>query len=414
MFHRQSTASPAVGDQRESVALPPTTATTVLPSHTPSPTNPAECTIYHRNQEITDWYHRTDLELTRFLGDPALPTWARFAKHASYSAGVQLRNIEEVLQAIDSVIALSGNASKGSGQSGGWSIGRTAKAVFEISDLFHHQDLFETVLLVAAMKAGVDPLKIDSNLDQAARSGEQDISKWRALRLALPAIPELLRNLPAMRHELSRVHNEIAGANEDIYRFMAPRLEAFLEHPESHGDGTGCAERAPDERFLNEALTSYKKAHDLSVEIRSLRHDDQRIKAISEQRIALVERGNILATFGEQIFRVEPRLARIADLLTPLTAFMTYRTPEGSERLAADSSTLNWANVYERMGIDKNAAPVDPKDVSPECFPPLLRPDDPRFQGTISQVLISGTRNPSLAASLEARPERIEPAIVRG
>jgi hypothetical protein len=51
-----------------------------------------------RNREITTWYHDIDNQLSAYMGTPEPPTWARFAKHASYSAGVQLR-IEPVLVA---------------------------------------------------------------------------------------------------------------------------------------------------------------------------------------------------------------------------------------------------------------------------------------------------------------------------
>ena len=82
-----------------------------------------------------------------------------------------------------------------------------------------------------------------------------------------------------------------------------------------------------------------------------------------------------------------------------------------NQRLASESAQLNWGALYQRMGIDSSRAPSDPYSITPEQFPDILPPKHPLFQGTISQVLVEGTKNPELAALPKTAPEAIsEPA----
>jgi hypothetical protein len=85
-----------------------------------------------------------------------------------------------------------------------------------------------------------------------------------------------------------------------------------------------------------------------------------------------------------------------------------------NRRLASDTAQLNWGVLYERMGIDASKAPLDPHEITPEQFPDLLPSDHPSFQGTISQVLIEGTKDSGLAELLKTAPKEIEDPKVWG
>lgn len=370
--------------------------------------------VMARNAEITRWYHQVDSRISAIIGEPDLPSWARFAKHASYSAGVQLRNIEEVIQAVDAVMKFGDRVWKEESTTLLDTVRIGKKAVLEVSDLFRHRDLLDTVLLVAAVKAGADANEIDRLLDSDARAGRDDISLLRMLPLVVPKLPSLLEHLPSMRQELLRIHGEIAAANEAIYQFMAPRLDSFLANHSGPYPTPSASASHPSARFLDRALAQYAEAGRLAHAVTTLGDGDEERQMVLERRSKLVEQANVLATFGEQLYRVEPHLAKISDILGPLTAFMQFRTPGADQRLAAESSDLNWANIYERMGIDRALAPSDPYSVSPDGFPALLHEQDPRFRGTIGEVLIRGTRDSAFAQLLKQEPETIVAAKLHG
>lgn len=365
-----------------------------------------------RNREITTWYHDIDNQLIAYMGTPELPTWARFAKHASYSAGVQLRNMYEVLQAVDAAQDIVGAGSKLSLSSPCHSLRIISRAVLEIGDLFRHQDLMQTVLLLGAMRAGAEPKSIDDALDASSRGGASGISLYYALTQALPRMPAILGALPKIREELLLVSDVISDTNQKIYDFMAPRLRHFLERSPTNERVTDGDD--PSARFLSHALGLYEQARQDSIALQNPSLCSAEVHALKSLREDKVMQANIIATFGEQLYRVEPGFVRVKDILDSLTAFMSYQIPGMNRRLASDSAQLNWGVLYERMGIDASRAPRDPHEITPEEFPDLLPSDHPSFQGTISQVLIEGTKDSGLAELLKRAPKEIEDPKVWG
>jgi hypothetical protein len=197
----------------------------------------------------------------------------------------------------------------------------------------------------------------------------------------------------------------VSETNQKIFDFMAPRLKRFLA-----SSASGEIFRDSDEpsgRFLSYALSLYKEVRQDSLALQNSSLNFEARQGIESSRRDKVMQANILATFGEQLYRVEPGFAKLKDILDSLTAFMSYQTPGMNQRLASESALLNWGILYERMGIDPSKAPSDPYSITPEQFPDLLPPEHPLFQGTISQVLVEGTKDPELAALLKAAPEVI-------
>lgn len=379
------------------------------PQHHPDAPNTSGAASFadklERNQAITAWYHDIDEKLSAYMGTPELPTWARFAKHASYSAGVQLRNMHEVLQALDAVQDLVGSKSKLSVMAPQSSFRILYRAALEIGDLFRHQDLIQTVLLLGAMRAGAAPESIDKALDTNSQDGSHGISFSYALMQALPRIPTILGALPQIREELLLISEVVSDTNQKIYDFMAPRLQRFLDREVS--DEIPRDSDEPSGKFLSHALSLYEEARRDSLTLNDPLLSSAKKEALESARVQKVERANVIATFGEQLYRVEPGFFRLRDLLDSLTAFMSFQTPGMNQRLAGESSQVNWGVLYERMGIDSSRAPNDPHEITPEKFPPLLPSKHPSFQGTISQVLLEGTRDSSLAMLLKQAPQEI-------
>lgn len=376
--------------------------------------------VHERNAAITAWYHEADLALTEFMGSPPLPSWARFAQHASYSAGVQLRNMEEAIQAIDAVCTVMRNEDASILSSIRSFPRKFLRAASEAFDLLRHRELIGTLTLAGAIRAGADGFEIDERLDNASTKGLKPFAVAISMITAVPLILRICRNLPKLCEDLRSVHGAVSDANAAIYDFMAPRLVTFLEQqrefqvsdPLSSCELTAAPARATDEtaKFMDAALHCYAQARQMALCLGELPPESTEALRIRNERTAMVAHANVLVTFGEQLYRVQPRMDEVSSALEMLTTFMAMRIGDREVRLASGSSEGSWANLYDRMGIDSDRAPRDPLTISPESFPPLRAPHDPRYVGTISDILLRGTYDSEFAGRLLVIPPAIVPA----
>lgn len=116
------------------------------------------------------------------------------------------------------------------------------------------------------------------------------------------------------------------------------------------------------------------------------------------------DRPNLLATFGEQLYRVQPEFEKARAYIRLLGGQMTISNPAQNTKALANYPDGDWGDVYTRMGIDRAKAPPNPYDVSPDTFPQLLPPSDPRFTGTLGSALTVCTILPTSCSSLKQFP----------
>lgn len=365
-------------------------------------------TWYECNQAITRWYHETDLAMATYMGTPELPSWARFAKHASFNAGEQMRNMTETLQAIDAVLEvgadfkdmLSGTFNKNIGTvfSNLWN------SVRQVSHLFMVEGLVRTSLLVALADAGLSEKKLTHMSQMSTLADNSVASNLRLCAYAVLHLPQLVKMLPAVKQELSNLLEVIATGNREIYEFMAPRLTRFLEAHRTGIDYFASSETDHSGRFLAEGLKLYAKARLLA---EAAQNNPAQADSLLVERLAIVEKGNVFATFGEQQSRVQPRFAHIEETLRRFAGLAVFESPIGKRTLLSGAPDLNWANLYNRMGMDTTACPTDPALITPESFPGLLPTDHPAFVGTIGELLVTGTRLPEKAYGLKVKPRAV-------
>lgn len=367
-----------------------------------------------RNAAITQWYGEVDRILTEFMGSPDLPTWARFAQHASYNAGTQLRNIDEGLQAIQNarrVLNHFGDGLKQLSPKRIWQGLRAAPgALKEALDLLRYPGLLQEALSVSLIQAGVKESAMQGLQCPGGRGSIA--STTRRYWLASTNIHRLLTSLPELEDNLLQLQRVVAESNADIYEFMAPRIGRFLSRITDRQAAVASEDTSDADtgRFLESALGLYEQAAKLSTLAHKTSDIDERL-VIEEQRRDCVEQANLLATFGEQLFRVQPKFVEVESFLREAMRFMQFQFPDSQTAGAHPEVDRNWCHIYDRMGIDVSKAPADPMSIAPEDFPPLLPEEDPRFYGTIGQILRRGVRDENFARALSNTPPPIEPSV---
>lgn len=368
-----------------------------------------------RNEQITRWYHETDVVLSKFLGQPDVPTWARFAKYASYNAGVQLRNIEEGIQVLTSLAVANVQCRSGLAQLDIAQFTRGVRAGMdcfrEIMDLLKHDGLAGEALIYSLSESGIS----DTDRQRLAGTLGRDCPRSWMTRgfVLLKNLPTFLGSLDTVLSSLEEIHGRVGAANQAIYDFMAPKLAGFLQDGYTARPSNPSSERASNtERFFDRALFLYARARELGVQAEALPIASLERAETLELRRSLVHRGNVLATFGEQVFRAQPQLEHVSQFIDRSTRFMRLSFPGTRFTFGAPiTGERRWSQVYDRMGIDSNEAPADPCDVCEERFVPFFRPSDPRFIGTIGHLLLLGKDDPALATALRTAPPPIAAAI---
>ncbi|MBX7145541.1 MAG: hypothetical protein K1X79_13910 [Oligoflexia bacterium] len=381
-------------------------------AHILSPPFPSLAQIastHEQNARITDWYHRVDRVMTEYLGTPEVPSWARFAKWASYNAGEQLRNIEEGLQ----VFRAMENSFR-CVRAAMWNtrVSEVATAVKsaidfsrEVFDLFKHDGLVGEAIVLALSEAGMSEKDRQVMSENIGRRCPKSML-IRAYILA-KNFPRLVHSIDAIAQTLTGMHASLIAANRAIFEFMAPRLSAFLDAAAKGSIEPSSG--APDitERFFSRALSMYAQARQMGLRAQTLPLAGIDRAELLETRRNLVAEANLLATFGEQLYRAQPQFDRMADFLKRSTRFMRMHFPGSDIAFGAGAAPRDWGLIYDRMGVDVRKAPADPHELRHDVIFPLCRRDDPRFLGTIGHLLTLGMERPELALALKREPPRL-------
>jgi hypothetical protein len=351
-----------------------------------------------RNQAITDWYHEVDACMTQYLGDPALPSWARFAKHASYNAGQTLAELERSILLAEDLRDCGKQASAALEHINfrlfGQSLKHFQEALVGFLELVRDPAALECAAIASLVELNNGPC--DSSLKLAASFHDKPGSlanTSRAIIKCLLNFPAIVRDLPETITNLHRLFETVAQSNCQIYTFMAPRLDSFLQSELfGAGEALSSAEHIDDVEsaaFLHQALRLYSEASHAAVS-----RDD---------KAPIVLQANLLATYGEQLHRVQPEFTTVAAIIHNMKLLMSFSLPDGSREPLAPAAS-SWADIHQRFGFCYDCGDITPENLRVD----LLRSSgDPLFKGTIGELLVRGTLDSELALSLLEQPQKI-------
>ena len=363
---------------------------------------------FDKNQVITDWYDQIDRALSLYMGGEEFPAWARFAKHASFNAGKQLANLQEAQEAIAGIYQVSKTLKsimKGNLLAFKDLPFASLNALRQIYHLFLRDDLVRTSLVVALSELNLPDKSFKRllALTQAGRSSNTITVKMAFI--AFRHFRDILDVLPNMEQELKDLAKAISESNQAIYQFMAPRLSNFLEAYNTGQDYFKKTDSDPSAEFLTQALFYYQNVHMLSGKINA---SIKKPKDLIQLRSELLVKANVLATFGKQQNRVQPRFSKVTKVLKLVSKLMEFESPIGCRRLLTGCDDLaNWGDLYTRMGLDPSTGPENWTEISLYNFPKLLAFNDPLFQGTIGELLVTGSQRQEKALGLLAHPASI-------
>lgn len=342
------------------------------------------------------------------MGKPEFPSWARFAKHASFTAG---KHIAELKEASESISAF-------------------AQAVKELSEALRKPNRKELSEAITSLRTAhkeykdinIDPLAVrEAKLATLLLCGinTKAVGKLRDRFLETPLAPDLdsklnwqlfkhrrkiIAALPELKSKIDSAFNAVLQSNLDIYEHMAPKLEEFcnligkpVEEMHSFLEGLG---NQPGYSFMSAGLRKYHQALELCKVVAPTASDKRDIEL---RRSKLFLDGNIAITFGEQLYRAQPHFDKHSDTLKPIAKLMRIDFGEAVNRnFFTGTKNLDWLNIYSRFGIDPARAPADPGQIKPENLDIMLPIE--KCRGTIYYVLIFGTYKTEIADVLRMPP----------
>jgi hypothetical protein len=354
-----------------------------------------------RNQAITDWYDQMDQALSLYLGEPNIPSWARFAKHASYNAGLALTEIERSLGLISAVLeakqlaldALCESSPKAAFQA----IGCLLTALTHLKDVADSPDSLQSAAIGGMLETGCTSPETRLLVRRFHHSPNSWANAWDCLTACFSYLPKIFNQLPKTKLDLEILFSTINSSNSSIYSFMAPKLDTFLRQellPDAPKSGQDeikvTSNNDSSSTYLDRALEIYKKIH--------------RGYYSGALRPILALRANLLATYGEQLCRVQPNFAQAGAVIDRMKPLMSFSYPKGGISQLAPY-TESWANLNQRFGIDPKKTtgdrPLSAQEIDEKI---LLSHSDRRFVGTIGELLFKGTLNKTIAESLRTSP----------
>ncbi len=351
-----------------------------------------------RNQAITNWYHDVDICMTHYLGDPGLPSWARFAKHASYNAGQTLAELERSIFLAEDLRDCGKQASAAlehvNFRMFGNSLKHFQEALIGLLELVRDPAALECAAIASLVELNNGPCH--TSLKLAARFQERPGSLRNtssAILKCLLNFPAIVRDLPETVSNLHRLFETVAHSNCQIYTFMAPRLDHFLRSELfAAGDSLDAAEQMENlesAAFLQQALRLYSEASHSAVS-----RDD---------KAPIVLQANLLATYGEQLHRVQPEFTTVSAIIDNMKLLMSFSLPDGSREPLAPAAS-SWADIHQRFGFCCDCGDITPDTLSVDL---LRSAGDPLFRGTIGELLVRGTLDSELALNLLDQPQSI-------
>ena len=348
-----------------------------------------------RNQAITHWYHSVDQLMTGYLGDVTLPSWARFAKHASFNAGQTLAELERSIELAEDIRDCGKHAVAAIKQ---FDFKRFQKSIR------HFREAFEGLINLMRAPDAIECAAIASliELNGPSESSRRLASRfhenpgsltntWRATLKCLRDFPAIMKDLPETIDNLKKLFSTVAKSNCQIYTFMAPKLDAFLQR--ELFDSTTI--KAPDFSREDESQTAEFLNHALR-----LYSDVAHSTAPWGNKVELVLRANLLATYGEQLHRVQPEFAEVATIIDNMKLLMRFSFPDGSQTPLAPAAS-SWTDINQRFGFRSECGEISSETLGAEQLRDL---GDPLFTGTIGEMILRGTLDSDFALLLFQEP----------
>lgn len=342
------------------------------------------------NEEINRDYHQINTDMQRYLtGNPQgerLPDvadWTTFGKYASREAGENIRNTEDVLQALtgDAKAAtdLLRNGITDTNLKQGAAVGTDifTRAVGKNAGSF---------LQAASKQAQGNPQGAVEGF-RAAQDSSGEAGKFAA-------------------DSLFKVNQGLVTGNTEIHKNIAPAYDAFLSG-ESSGKGgleglkeAGYFKGSEKDRqgFVSGAFADYQKARDLGIQAQN-ETDPAKKQDLIAKRQQLMERGNLMIGMQEQMEILQrPGIFEDPDMQRVIGASagtMNLTDANGRHDLLPNGG--NWTDFQTRMGLNlvkpgtQGSIPVTHPDGATRHYTP-----DPTQKGTIVEYF---TQNASGAAA---------------
>lgn len=184
-----------------------------------------------RNQIITAWYHEVDAFMSAYVGEPEFPSWARFAKHASYTAGVHLQSMQKVRDTFARCASIAQNLENTRGQTLQHSVREIIRsfhlAIRDLRALGHDGALLREGFSLCLKQAGVAQPDLDMLFSRSASPGLQ--KRTLAVAHNLSRIAAVAKSIPKLIELTDHLFAATANSNQKIYEFMAPRFVALAD-----------------------------------------------------------------------------------------------------------------------------------------------------------------------------------------
>nr|MBP9839285.1 hypothetical protein [Pseudomonadota bacterium] len=147
--------------------------------------------------------------------------------------------------------------------------------------------------------------------------------------------------------------------------------------------------------FLKRAFDDYAEIRRISLSLKDLSPPEQKKqKAIQE---ALLLDANFAIAYYEQAFKIQPHYSKIKSEIDILNGQMSLIDPRGKFKLLRNFPTKaedrkpedSWTVLTTRLGLEPKLTSDNPAEVIKLKVFPILRKDNPRYDGTIADYVIS-------------------------
>ena len=342
-----------------------------------TPASQAKMTGTDANDQINQDYHQINQDMQRYLaGDPNGPKlpdttdWTSFGKYASREAGEQIRNTEDVIQ------AMHGDAEAA-------------------TDLMRNGITKTNVTQGALVGTDIVGRALNNQSGDFAKGAKETLSGNPAGPVtAGKAVADTSADVGQMGADsLFKINQGLVKGNTEIHQNIAPAYDAFLK---GESDGQGGLESLKEagyykgsekdkQGFVSGAFGDYKKARELGVQAQSETDPAKKEKLLS-QRQELMERGNLMIGMQEQMEILQkPGIFEDKDMQRVIGASsgtMSLTDANGTHELLPNGG--QWTDFQTRMGLKsvpegtEGAIPVKGNDGKTTHYQP-----DPNKKGTI-------------------------------
>jgi hypothetical protein len=337
----------------------------------------AKMTATDANDQINQDYHQINQDMQRYLaGDPNGPKlpdttdWTSFGKYASREAGEQIRNTEDVIQ------AMNGDAQAA-------------------TDLMRNGITKTNVTQGALVGTDIVGRALNNQSGDFAKGAQETLTgnPVGPLRTG-KAVADTSADVGEMGADsLFKINKGLVKGNTEIHQNIAPAYDAFLK---GESDGKGGLESLKDagyykgsekdkQGFVSGAFGDYKKARELGVQAQSETDPVKKEKLLS-QRQELMEHGNLMIGMQEQMEILQkPGIFEDKDMQRVIGASsgtMSLTDANGTHELLPGGG--QWTDFQTRMGLKsvpegtEGAIPVKDNQGKTTNYLP-----DPSKKGTI-------------------------------